>query len=188
MAGLTTFQKKKFEKVFSMLYDSNGDGVIEKEDFDILLGKIQSILGWEKNSPKYKNAESTLQLVWDGLVKVADFDSDAKITIVEWETMWGGCIEEVKKGQFPDWQKKYMDFMFDVNDKSGDDCIDQSEYTTFMKHFIKESECKAAFDKISAGGQGQSNGITRDDFAKLWKEYLTSDDQSLPGNSLFGPI
>jgi hypothetical protein len=44
---------------------------------------------------------------------------DAKISEAEWFKMWGNCLEQVAKDEFPLWQKKYMDLMFDVNDKSG---------------------------------------------------------------------
>lgn len=33
--------------------------------------------------------------------------------------MWGDCLKDIEEGHFPSWQKKYMDLMFDVNDKSG---------------------------------------------------------------------
>ena len=33
--------------------------------------------------------------------------------------MWGACLAEIQGGPFPDWQEKYMELMFDVNDKSG---------------------------------------------------------------------
>ena len=44
---------------------------------------------------------------------------DSKITKTEWLNMWGVCLDEIQNGPFPEWQKKYMELMFDVNDKSG---------------------------------------------------------------------
>lgn len=182
-ADLTDFQKKKILRVFNMLYDRNHDGVIESSDFDLLLKKICEILEWNAGGPKYQQAKQTLDIVWAGLLKYADTDEDAKITQEEWLKMWGECLKTLEQGTFPDWQKKYMDLMFDVNDKSGDDCIDENEYTTFMSEFkISASDCKKAFQAIS----GADRKITRDQFATLWKDYLTSNDTSSPGNYLFG--
>lgn len=44
---------------------------------------------------------------------------DCKITEKEWLRMWEDSLAKLEKGQFPEWQQKYMDLMFDVNDKSG---------------------------------------------------------------------
>ena len=65
-------------------------------------------------------------LIW--LLKWYSFClQDAKITKDEWLKMWGDCLKDIEQGHFPSWQKKYMDLMFDVNDKSGTIYID--EYT-----------------------------------------------------------
>lgn len=182
MAELTPFQTKKILRVFNMLYDTNNDGVIEKKDFDILLETICRILEWQRDGEKHKKAKETLYIIWKGLEEYADTDKDSVITKDEWLKMWGACLKDIENGRFPTWQKRYMDLMFDVNDKSGDNLIDLVEYTTFFAEFgIKSDECKEAFDKISGG-----KNISRSDFEKLWREYLTSNDVSSDANSLFG--
>lgn len=38
----------------------------------------------------------------------------------EWTQMWSDCLQSVKNGKpFPEWQQRFMQFMFEVNDKSG---------------------------------------------------------------------
>ncbi|WAR12811.1 CEX2-like protein [Mya arenaria] len=145
MAELSNFQENKISKLFTMLYDSNNDGVIEKRDFDIYL-------------------------------------QDAKITLEEWLRMWRDCLKDIEAGEFPAWQKKYMDLMFDVNDMSGDELIDMEEYKTFLTQFgVSQDECSVAFSKISGGSD-----ITREQFASLWRGYLTSNDKEAAANFLFG--
>ncbi|KAL4216841.1 Non-specific lipid-transfer protein [Mactra antiquata] len=184
MSGMSEFQEMKILKLFSMLYDTNNDGVIDRRDFDELLKKISGILEWSAGSEKYSNAEKTLDTVWKGLLKYADTDNDAKITQEEWKKMWNDCLVDLEKGKFPDWQQDYMYLMFDVNDKSGDEFIDETEYTTFLSQFgISDSDCKKAFQVISGG-----ENITKERFAGLWKEYLTSKTRDSPGNTLFGPL
>lgn len=183
MAELTSFQRLKILRVFNMLYDSNSDGVIEKKDFDLLLETICDILEWQRGGDKHTNAKETLDIVWKGLEEYADTNKDSKITTDEWLKMWGECLKDLENGRFPAWQKRYMELMFDCNDKSGDDLIDLNEYTTFFSRFgISTDECKEAFTKISNG-----KNISKSDFEKLWREYLTSNDETSGGNFLFGP-
>ncbi|XP_052817877.1 calexcitin-2-like [Mya arenaria] len=182
MAELSNFQENKISKLFTMLYDSNNDGVIEKRDFDIYLQKVSQVLGWKSDSEKYLKAQETLNTVWDGLKEYADTDKDAKITLEEWLRMWRDCLKDIEAGEFPAWQKKYMDLMFDVNDMSGDELIDMEEYKTFLTQFgVSQDECSVAFSKISGGSD-----ITREQFASLWRGYLTSNDKEAAANFLFG--
>ena len=52
---------------------------------------------------------------------------DDKITQDEWFRMWTECVSSATNNHrdlphytdLPEWQQKYMDFMFEVNDTSG---------------------------------------------------------------------
>lgn len=45
---------------------------------------------------------------------------DEKVSKDEWVQMWSDCLQSVKHGKpFPEWQQRFMQFMFEVNDKSG---------------------------------------------------------------------
>ncbi|XP_046542826.1 calexcitin-2-like [Haliotis rubra] len=182
---LSDFQKRKIMSVFNTLYDTNKDGVIEKSDFEEAINKICHIHGWPKGGEKYQEAQQTLSLIWEGLKGIADENKDDMVTKDEWVQMWSSCVRDVSSGEgFPHWQKKYMDFMFRVNDTSGDNYIDKKEYTTIYTSFgIDKEECESAFDHLADGTDGR---ISREDFENLWREYFVSDDISARGNYLFG--
>ncbi|XP_041355757.1 sarcoplasmic calcium-binding proteins I, III, and IV-like [Gigantopelta aegis] len=189
MAGtaLTDFQKKKILDVFNTLYDTNKDGVIELTDFEEAIKKFCSIHKWPKDGDKYIAAKHTMSTIWDGLRGFADYDEDNKVTKDEWLKMWSSCVGDLStdgdKG-FPDWQKNYMEFMFTVNDTSGDGFIDKSEYTTLYTAFgIDKATCETTFDRLAQGTNGK---ISKEDFKTLWKEYFVSNDRNARGNFLFG--
>ncbi|ESO89769.1 hypothetical protein LOTGIDRAFT_204304 [Lottia gigantea] len=187
MGSLTDFQKRKVMAVFTTLYDTNKDGVIEKCDFEEAAQKICSLHHWKQGGDRYKSAEKTLASIWDGLRKFADKDQDQKITKEEWLVMWEDCLKNISSGKgFPDWQKHYMEFMFLANDTSGDGFIDKEEYVTIYKVFgMPEENSSAAFDQLAKGTEGK---ISWEEFESLWTEYFTSDNPSARGNFLFGQI
>lgn len=81
------------------------------------------------------------------------------------------------------WQNKYMDFMFDLEDASNDGGIDVREFALVCSSYgIEKSECEEAFRKMSKG----KDEVGREEFAKLWMEYFSSEDPSSAGNFIFG--
>ena len=44
---------------------------------------------------------------------------DGLVSTSEWCNMWATCIKNNDQRHLPDWQDKYMDFLFDLNDGNG---------------------------------------------------------------------
>jgi len=186
MATLSEFQTKKLMNLFENLYDQNGDGVIEKVDFDECLEKIVKLHHWSSNEKAFTDAQATLMKIWEGLRSRADVNNDGRIQKDEWCKMWSECIKDVADGKgFPAWQQDYMEFMFYANDTSGDGLIDEGEYTAVYQLFgFSGDDVKLCFDKISEGCKDRM--LNKDDFQKLWQEYFISEDENAKGNFLFG--
>lgn len=73
--------------------------------------------------------------------------------------------------------------MFDLEDASNDDGIDAEEFSLVCSSYgLDKAECEEAFNKMSQGAEE----VNREQFAKLWQEYFSSDDPSSPGNFIFG--
>lgn len=183
---LSDFQTKKAVNLFQNIYDTNRDGVIEKVDFDEALEKISKNHHWGKSDEKFKEAQATMEKVWNSLKALADKNNDGKIQLDEWCKMWGNCIDDVAAGKgFPAWQQDYMEFMFYANDTSGDGFIDEAEYEEVFKTFgFTNDDTKTCFAKISEGCPNKM--ISKDDFKKLWEEYFLAEDENAKGNFLFG--
>lgn len=82
-----------------------------------------------------------------------------------------------------DWQNKYMNFMFDLEDASNDGGIDIREFTLVCSSYgLETQECEEAFRRMSCG----KDEVTREQFAHLWMEYFSAEDPNAPGNFIFG--
>ncbi|XP_067938940.1 sarcoplasmic calcium-binding proteins I, III, and IV-like [Watersipora subatra] len=187
MASLSDFQRKKLGYIYHVFYDVNNDGKVDWDDFSCALEKIATLNKWEEENPKKKQALECLQLVWDGLKKYADENSDDEISKDEWYKMWSDCADKVvAKQEFPYWLSSYMSFMFDAADTSGDNVIDKEEFRQAYTSFgLSADVCDSAFDKFSDGGKVQ---LTKDTYSKLWHEFFLSNDVEAKGNFLFGAI
>lgn len=185
--GLSDFQVKKLKQVYRNLYDSNHDGIIDKEDFKDVMNKISQMHHWGTNDDAYTEAQGTLATVWDGLRDAADTNKDGRVTEDEWLAMWTRTLQEVEAGNaFPDWQQKYVEFMFLANDTSGDGFIDKEEFVAIQTKLFghKEDDSHKAFAELSQGVENSM--ISKQDFTSLWKEYFLSREEGKRGNFLFG--
>lgn len=181
---LPEFRQKKLLFVFNVFFDVNASGTIEKKDFDIAMEKICRMRGYSPSDVKYQETQKALISIWEGLKAKADKDHDGQISHTEWYTMW----EEYAKAPESalEWQKEYMNFIFDLQDSSADGTIDEGEFTTVCTGYgISEADCKLAFAKFTSNGTVE---INREEFAKLWQDYFVGDDPTLRGNFIFGKV
>jgi Ca2+-binding EF-hand superfamily protein len=185
LKNVDSFLLKKWDHAFAVFFDMNKDGVLEWEDFEILVSAIKHSRG--EDSEDYRRALVAMKEIWQKLLSASDVDGDNKVSVDEWKHMWYTSM-----GNDDDlaWQQLYLDYVFRLFDTSADGVIDLSEFIESMAYYgIDKRHATWAFDKFAFGPKGQRvHAITRQQFNVLWKEYFQSLDVTKPGNYLFGDI
>lgn len=177
---ISEFRKKKLLFVFNTFFDVNQSGGIDANDVELAVEKICESRGWAPGHERYTRVKETLLKVWDGLKSGADENQDGQISREEWYSLW----EDYGKNpaQPLEWQQTYMNFMFDLEDSSGDGSIDENEFSLVCSsHGVPEAESREAFKKLQVGDE-----VDRAKFIELWKVFFSSDEPSAPGNFIFG--
>ncbi|KAF0314795.1 hypothetical protein GQ607_017973 [Colletotrichum asianum] len=181
---MSDFRRKKLLHVFNVFFDVNKSGTIEKKDFEIAVERICKNRGWDESNPKTQETKEILCKVWEGLRSKADLNQDDQVTHEEWVNMWDEYAKNPEKAL--DWQNRYRDFMFDLEDTSGDGTIDEMEFKNLcVSYGLNADASVAAFNKFTSNNTVE---ITREVFAKLWIEFFTTEDPNAPGNFIFGEI
>nr|QEQ55814.1 juvenile hormone diol kinase [Heortia vitessoides] len=171
---VSDFRKKKLQHVFTVFFDTNKSGNIDKKDFDLAVEKVAGIRGWKAGEAPYKVLQDTLNALWEG-IQTADANKDGEVTFDEWVSAWDTIDKE--------WQILYAKFIFQLEDASSDGSIDSGEFSTVYASFgIDKAEAVAAFQKMA---NGKAN-VSWPEFEQLFKEYFTSEDVNAPGNFIFG--
>ena len=109
---LSPFQIEKFTYMFNTFFDdANGDGLLQKEDIDALMGRLAKHRNLAKGDPKLQRIEDVLNAFYDCLVDqvklekggsatARGFDSwpealkahkvdTSNITLTQWLNLWG---------------------------------------------------------------------------------------------------
>ncbi|XP_055588268.1 calexcitin-2-like [Uranotaenia lowii] len=179
--SISEFRKKKLLYVFNVFFDVNQSGEIDQKDFEMAIEKICELRGWPAGNSRNTETHETMLKIWEGLRAKADKDNDGQVSVDEWYKMWDEYARNPES--VLDWQIRYMNFMFDLEDASTDGSIDAEEFATVCSSYgLDKQECVNAFEKMARGNEE----VDRDQFAELWREYFSSDDPSSPGNCIFG--
>lgn len=180
---LTEFQKKKLNKVFQN-HDFDSNGVLEKADFEGLVTNLCQFRNYHKESSEYKNLESNYMKIWSELQKVADANSDNKITLDEWFTCFDSIL--ATEDSYNQVIGPIINLLFNIADVDGKGQINQEEFKVWAQNWnLSESEASESFLKIDGNGDGI---LDKQEFKQLYYELFCSDDPSAFGNWVAGAL
>lgn len=176
------FLVRKWERVFSLFFDTNMSKSVDYGDFYLVLRRARDIYGAE--SAQMSFAKNSLSALWEGLCATADSNKDKIISIDEWVNLLHGT----DANHAPKWLDDYATYMFKLFDVSADGVMDSAEYADGMGAYgYREAECHKTFQRFAVDEKGkETKTITPSQWKKLFYEYFFSTDKKALGNHLFG--
>lgn len=178
--SMSEFRLAKLTYVFERFFDTDRSGTIEKEDFVLAVKQLCKVRGWPEGDPNMKKVSDSFLKMWDVLRKRCYKEDNEKITPEEFVQLWRN------PEKIDDWERVYMDLMFELQDTSGDGVIDEDEFASVCDSFgVNPAEARQAFQTFSCRGHV---AVDKKYYEKLWREYFGSDDPASFGNYMFGKI
>ena len=178
---LTELQTKKWTRLFQV-YDADGNGVVEKNDFEEIFQNLAKARNLTTGTPEYEQLHGKFMEDWEYLRKDADKNNDGKVQLAEWLEHGDRRINS------SDMYQTNIDLanqIFELLDLNGDGVITVEEYKTIVSSWrISENVAVENFPKLDLNGDG---GITKDELQELVRQFHSSDDPDAPGNLFFGP-
>lgn len=178
---LTDLQKRKMTRLFNV-YDIDGSGMIEAQDYRRLVENFAAIRGWDYGSEAYQRLQNKFMFVWEYMQKFGDPDRSETITLDEFLAYASSLLE----GNYGAIAGSTGSFLFDLIDEDSDGLITLSEFQMFYWGYGIEDEKIAAeiFARLDLNGDGT---MSADEFAQHGYDFHYSDDPDCPGNWFFGP-
>ena len=172
------FQRRKVARVFGAM-DANGDGLLERSDFEALTARWTESRGSEPGSEDHDRLTRTMMSWWETL-RAFDQDGDDKVTLDEVLAVvdrLGTMLEAVTRTAA---------VMFAAIDENTDGWISAQEYRQLIETWTGQTtDTDEVFARLDLDGDGQlSNG----EFIELWTQFWVGDDPDEPGSWVFGKI
>ncbi|GAA2649408.1 EF-hand domain-containing protein [Streptomyces aculeolatus] len=165
---------KRVELVFS-LFDANGNGVIDSDDFDLMTGRVL-----EAAAASDEGAQAAIQAAfrryWTTLATELDANGDGVITVDEFRPF------VLDPERFGPTIAEFAEALSALGDPDGDGLIERPLFVSLMKAIgFEEPNIHALFD---AFGPDTEDRITVATWAVGIKDYYAPDMAGIPGDQL----
>src|SRR5215813_5812623 len=96
-------------------YDNDGDGYIEREDFELAAERTGEEFGHAPDSPARQRLTELLLGLWNHLATVADADQDGRVSEAEYKAAFAAGLLETRES-FDEGYVPFIDTLMDVVD------------------------------------------------------------------------
>lgn len=176
--AMTDVQKQKITHFFNVL-DNNGNGILEKDDFELVGETMSDIIGLDDNSVVRLELKLRAHRLFVQILKDIEKEQ-AELTLDEWIQFF----DEVVLSQPNDYINQSATYLFSLFDQDMDGHIDEREYLDMFKAYgLYMSVAKKAFDLLDINGDGRISG---GELVKAFEDFFMSPDEKAPGNWIFG--
>ena len=180
---LTDFRKRKLITLFDM-YDVDKDGLLEQADYEQIVQKLATSLGYQPGSPEYTRLYADHVGVWNATYQLCGAPSSQRVTQEEYVAAFDQLLSD--KDNYQAIVGNWADSLVELSDRDGDGRLSQQEYVANLRNFnANEAAANEAFRKLDRNRDGY---LTHDEILLGVEEFFYSDDPEAPGNWLVGPV
>jgi Ca2+-binding EF-hand superfamily protein len=172
-------RQRKLTRMFS-LYDRNGDGYVERGDYERVAQGFARVAGVASGSPEYLILEGAFIGFWKRLAQMSDQNEDGRVSLAEYLASHSQTVRA------SDAVMRITDTLIALTDRDRDGKVSRVEFTNnLLAYDMSPEDAATAFDHLDRDDDGY---LTRDELLKNVDEFYGSDDPEAPGNWLAGPF
>ncbi|MGW0394398.1 EF-hand domain-containing protein [Streptomyces sp. NPDC003042] len=182
MKPVHSLTRAKLQRRFD-LFDKDGDGQVNKEDYDHLAARLAEAAGSGPDSEPARRLRREYDEGWLRMCKQLGCGADASMDREEFVGAWHGVQEAYG---FTASILPIVDTVIAAMDRDGDGALDAQEFTRWLEAYgVGSGSALEAFERLDRDGDGR---ISREELAQAFEEFFLSTDASAPGNWLYGPL
>ena len=182
---MSEFLERKLVRRFQT-FDSDGDGLIERSDFETSAGRCADEFGHSANSPARQRLMVLSLGLWDHLASVADPDEDGTITLDEYKKAFAGGLLETE-ASFEQGYRPFLEAIMAVADTDGNGMLDADEHVRWTGSLmgLPEADAREVHRRLDSDGDGL---ITTSDLLQAIHDFYFDDSPDGAGSFLLGHL
>lgn len=173
------------------LIDVDGNGVLEYEDFRMVVDTMSEERGWSSTHRRYVGLVAANRRLWNMMARHIDADANGEITMAEWLTFHIQAFinDPQLKGTDPELSvalRSTARFFCDMLDSDGNGKVTLEDYISFCEAYnVPETEARQSFELFD---QNKDGILQQHEVQALVTEFYLSDEPEAPGNVFFGML
>merc|ERR1712127_206535 len=178
--------------VVRYMYDIDGNGTLDKSDFECLAVRNTVIEGkGDWNEATFKKNQEVMANLWNEIAELADFNKDGEVSSEEFIKGIDSSCKGKSFNELPNAFKYFIDASFRTIDVDGDgsvgltefrvDCVNRMAYKSI-------GDLDAAYNKLLNDEDKKVGGITLARYQELYAQFIGNPDEKCPAVNLFGPL
>jgi len=181
---LSDVRKRKLVRFFNVV-DTNGDGVFEARDTELVAQRVAALRGLSPGEEGYEGFYRGFSYYWEDLRRSCAPSEQGRVTLDEWLAYHTEMLAD--EARFRATAEASASLMFALVDSDGDGVLSLEEYGQWMRAWgmTDEHTSTEVLARIDPSGAGQ---LTREDVVSLTHTFFYSDDPDAPGSWAMGPF
>lgn len=181
----STFLDRKLARRFRT-YDLDGDGVIERRDFQHAADSMAEEFDQKPGSAAREQLTSLCLGLWEHLATVADHDDDGRISEAEYKAAFHSGLLETPES-FDAGYVPFLHAIMDIADGDGDGKLTREEHVRWTGALMNlpATDAHEIARRLDADGDGL---IGRDDLLAAIRAYYFDESPDSAGSWLLGPL
>jgi len=178
--------------VVRYMYDIDGNGSLDKNDFECLAVRNTVIEGkGDWNEATFKKNQEVMANLWNEIAELADFNKDGEVSTDEFmKAIQTNCVGK-SFNDFPNAFKIFISGAFQAIDVDGDGAVGLTEFRVDCVNrmaYKNIADLDAAYNKLLNDEDKKVGGITLARYQELYAQFIGNPDESCPAVNLFGPL
>jgi EF-hand domain pair len=185
MVDMTDFLERRLARRFRS-HDHDGNGFLQQRDFELAAVRMAEEFGHGPESPARQKLIAISLGLWEHLQKVADLDTDGRISLDEYKAAFAAGMLETPE-TFRQNYVPYIDAVLDIADIDRDGRLTVSDEVRWMGSLmnVPEQVSRDAFYRIDQDNDGF---ITVNDLVETIRGYYFDESPDSPGHWLLGSL
>ena len=185
MIPMTDFLERRLARRFRA-HDHDRNGFLQRRDFEISAVRMAEEFGHGSESPARQRLVEISLGLWEHLRKVADPDTDGRISLAEYKAAFAAGLLETPES-FDQGYVPYVNAVMDVADQDRDGKLTVSDEIRWMGSLMRvpEQDAREGFHRIDKDNDGF---ITASDLVEAIRGYYFDNSPDSPSRWLIGPL
>lgn len=182
---ISPFLERKLARRFKT-FDTDGDGFIEREDFELSVHRLGEKFGLAPNDENVQRLRALSLGLWQHLSSVADVDGDGHISPADYKSAFAQGLLETEES-FDAVYLPFLKAIMPIADPNGDGRLNVDEYIGWTGSLMNlpETDARDIHRRLDTDNDGY---VTTDDLLDAIREFYFDKNPSSAGSWLLGKL